>query len=454
MFKMSTAAAAILAVGLLGLACSSSGLKSKASDGGVASGGQAGSTISSVTTGGTAASGGTTAQGGSTVSGGSTGQGGNGGIAGTGGASSSNSGSSCYDSSGTIATTAKTCTLASDCKEVVQPTSNCCGAIMEVGLAKSSSCTFPTPSCDNVSCPIFSNPAEQAEDGKNTAQGGSIGLECVSGQCMTFVMAGGADAGADAGPCPAGQIWCPGCTPGTGSCFTGGCPGIACLEQDAGCTGSACSKDAGASDAPSASCAQVTTQAACDSRSDCHSVFESPPTFSRCADGGRANCTGPVACLASQPACVAPYALSYTNVCYEGCVLQSECAGADAGVAPPTCPSTPPTNASSCGSTDMTCFYDNCPSTGRTRAGCAGGKWTVQTGACSTVDCYPLPCSSGQICLEIFGGAAEVQCVDNACGQGPVTPECGTTSGGCVVNATLTSGVTITCNTCPQGGCP
>ena len=43
---------------------------------------------------------------------------------------------------------------------------------------------------------------------------------------------------------------------------------------------------------------------------------------------------------------------------------------------------------------------------------------------------------------------------DNACGQGPVTPECGTTSGGCVVNATLTSGVEITCNTCPQGGCP
>jgi hypothetical protein len=132
------------------------------------------------------------------VGGSSTVTGGNGGTTGTGGASSSSSGNSCYDSSGTIATTAKTCTLASDCKEVVQPTSNCCGAIMEVGLAKSSSCTFPTPSCDNVSCPIFTNPAEQAEDGKNTGQGGSIGVQCVGGQCMTFVMAGGPDAGADA----------------------------------------------------------------------------------------------------------------------------------------------------------------------------------------------------------------------------------------------------------------
>jgi hypothetical protein len=140
------------------------------------------------------------------VSDGSTGHGGNGGIAGAGGASSSSSGVSCLDSSGTIATTAKTCTLPSDCRQVVQPT--CCGAISDVGMAKSSSCTFPTPSCENFACPIYLYPPEQAEDGKDAAQGGSIGVECVSGQCMTFVMAGGPDAGADAGPCPAGQIWC------------------------------------------------------------------------------------------------------------------------------------------------------------------------------------------------------------------------------------------------------
>ena len=50
----------------------------------------------------------------------------------------------------------------------------------------------------NLACPIFTNPAEQAEDGKNTGQGGTIGQECVSGQCMTFVMAGGVDAATDA----------------------------------------------------------------------------------------------------------------------------------------------------------------------------------------------------------------------------------------------------------------
>jgi len=249
MFKMSTCGVRLLLAGSVGLACSSSGLKARGSSAGagsVANGGQAGSgavggaggIASTGGSGGAVATGGADAsaasgtdatacfalfhscgnsadccapnrclnitgtlacqQEGPAVGGSSTVTGGNGGIAGTGGASSSNSGSSCYDSSGTIATTAKTCTLASDCKEVVQPTSNCCGAIMEVGLAKSSSCTFPTPSCANVSCPIFSNPAEQAEDGKNTAQGGSIGLECVSGQCMTFVMAGGVDAAADA----------------------------------------------------------------------------------------------------------------------------------------------------------------------------------------------------------------------------------------------------------------
>jgi hypothetical protein len=191
MFKMSTRGVALLLAGL-GACSNQSGLKSRAGDGGVASGGQAGSTISSGTTGGTAASGGTMAQGGRTASGGSADQGGNGGVVGAGGASSSSSGNSCYDSSGTIATTAKTCTLASDCKQVVEPT--CCGAISEVGLAKSSSCTFPTPSCENLSCPTYTSQPEQAEDGKNTLQGGTVVLECVSGQCMTFVMAGGVDA--------------------------------------------------------------------------------------------------------------------------------------------------------------------------------------------------------------------------------------------------------------------
>jgi hypothetical protein len=262
----------------------------------------------------------------------STASGGKGGTAGAGGTSSSGSGASCYDSGGAIATAAKACSLASDCKQVVEPT--CCGAISQVGLAKSSACTFPTPFCGDLYC--ATSTYSRAEDGKNTSTGGTIGLQCVNGQCKTFVVAVGADAGTDAGQCPAGQMWCPGCTPGTGSCFAGGCPASACPPPDAG-----------TNDAPSGSCDQVTTQAACDSRSDCHSVFVDPGTcgcalagccahFNRCAGGGHADCSGPALCKMAQPFCEAPYVLSYTGSCYEGCVHQSACSGGDAAVASPT----------------------------------------------------------------------------------------------------------------------
>jgi len=111
----------------------------------------------------------------------------------------------------------------------------------------------------------------------------------------------------------------------TGKSFDGACPAL----------------DAGTGDAASVSCSQVTTQTECDVRSDCHSVFLPGTTcgcsavgccmlFSRCADGGRANCTGPVACMAP-PNCGPLYNLSYTNVCFEGCVRPSECAGVDGG---------------------------------------------------------------------------------------------------------------------------
>ena len=84
MFKMPTAVAAFFVAGLMvGSACSNSGLKSRAGDAGTASGGQAASTITSVTTGGT---GGTISSGG--IGGSSTG--GTGGIIGPGGAGGTN----------------------------------------------------------------------------------------------------------------------------------------------------------------------------------------------------------------------------------------------------------------------------------------------------------------------------------------------------------------------------
>jgi hypothetical protein len=83
----------------------------------------------------------------------------------------------------------------------------------------------------------------------------------------------------------------------------------------------------------------LTTQADCDAQSGCHSVFVDPGTcdcatsgcctqFSRCAVGP-ANCNGGnVACKIAAPSCEAPYVVSYSGICYEGCVLATACAAA------------------------------------------------------------------------------------------------------------------------------
>jgi hypothetical protein len=147
----------------------------------------------------------------------------------------------------------------------------------------------------------------------------------------SVVGCGSVTSSSDAGQCPSGQIWCAGCTPGTGACYAGPCPGIACPPIDAGCTGAACGVDA------SASCADVTTLAACDARTDCHSVFLDLQDcqcggigccarFLRCADGDTAKCSGVVACDALTPHCEGQYVVSYTDACYEGCVRMTECA--------------------------------------------------------------------------------------------------------------------------------
>jgi hypothetical protein len=115
---------------------------------------------------------------------------------------------------------------------------------------------------------------------------------------------------------------------------------------DAGCTdlGTAlprycCPAEAYAGCVAPPACAEVTTRAECDARSDCHSVFVDPgdcscaaigccARFARCADGGRANCTGSVVeCDRVIPHCESPaYVVSYTANCYEGCVVPGDCA--------------------------------------------------------------------------------------------------------------------------------
>jgi hypothetical protein len=137
-----------------------------------------------------------------------------------------------------------------------------------------------------------------------------------------------ADAAMEAGQCPAGQMWCAGCEPGTGACDVV-CPGRPCLIDAAV-----------ASDTGSGTCAQLTSQDACEARSDCHSVFYDPGTcgcaspgccarFSSCKEGAKAVCVSPAPgtgfCDMVTPVCEGPYVIAYTTYCYEGCVLNTEC---------------------------------------------------------------------------------------------------------------------------------
>lgn len=143
----------------------------------------------------------------------------------------------------------------------------------------------------------------------------------------------GTGGGGGAAQCPSNQTWCPGCTPGTGSCTLGVCAGIACPPADAGG-----SSDSGQADVPAGACTAATTLAACDARVGCHPVFVDPQTcgcaslgccahFSRCADGDLAQCANAgIGCTIAAPHCEGPYVIGYSGVCYEGCVRASECA--------------------------------------------------------------------------------------------------------------------------------
>lgn len=282
--------------------------------------------------------------------------------------------------------------------------------------------------------------AGSGAEGGDGDPGGSHGAGTSGGD------SGGTDAGAGGtgmggaagfGSCPPGEVWCPGCTIDSGMCAAG-CPGAACAPCDA-----------------------VDSLAECETRIDCHSVFENPEgcdcplpgccaRFERCADNERADCTGAnLSCEAPTPYCEHPaYVVSYSDFCYEGCVAPKDCAPASAT----PCPASVPMEGAACGG-DTQCFYDACPEGGRAIATCRGRVWSLETGTSCTVECagFGTSCTDSTICLVHAGGAVQIECTPNGCGTGPILAEC---AGNCPVSFSLYGGATATCNTCPQGGCP
>jgi hypothetical protein len=88
-------------------------------------------------------------------------------------------------------------------------------------------------------------------------------------------------------------------------------------------------------------------------------------------------------------------------------------------------------------------------------ANCSGDVWVVETGPCTNVYCQSMTCAPGQICMMVGGGALFISCAENSCGTGAVSCGClQSCAGSCVVNGSVQSGVTITCNTCGSNLCP
>lgn len=275
----------------------------------------------------------------------------------------------------------------------------------------------------------------QAGSGHSAGDAGSKG----GGPSMGGSAADGAEGG---GPdvmddeCPPGQMWCPGCNVGEGSCAAG-CPAVACEP-----------------------CAEVTTEEECDERIGCHSVFRegvcacaSPGCcmeFAVCADGDLVDCQGRnVSCDAPTPVCGPMLVNSYSGYCYEGCVAPQDCAA-------PVCPEITAdgcrcysdTDCSSdqrCYSADCAngtagtcrvpppegCFGDaDCPS-GQTCIGgrpalcgttMADGLGTCGVEACPEGDCSgttgpTCTCSDGDQCVSATGPAGSGQCrgADGTC---------------------------------------
>ncbi|HEY6726723.1 MAG TPA: hypothetical protein VI197_21965 [Polyangiaceae bacterium] len=132
--------------------------------------------------------------------------------------------------------------------------------------------------------------------------------------------------------------------------------------------------------------------------------------------------------------------------------------GGSGGVPDDTCPSEPPVGNTPCKFFGGHCAYEDCAGSGRSVAVCPQGTWFVETSACSDmVYCSGGSeiCAAGEVCLVMAGGAFLQECVPNTCEGQAVDCDCTEGCfGDCTTFASAQTGITITCNTCPEGNCP
>lgn len=87
---------------------------------------------------------------------------------------------------------------------------------------------------------------------------------------------------------------------------------------------------------PICGCEVYADEMSCDADSRCHPVYsrvcEGDPNnpqclmhFASCGNGATASCTGAPSCDALEPICEGETVVSYTTLCYEGCVRRTDC---------------------------------------------------------------------------------------------------------------------------------
>jgi hypothetical protein len=84
-------------------------------------------------------------------------------------------------------------------------------------------------------CGSTAKPGPDGGGGSNAAgASGTTGGGGRGGTGGAAGSAGGQSGGGGTGACAPNQVWCPGCEPGSGACYAGGCPGVACPPPDGG----------------------------------------------------------------------------------------------------------------------------------------------------------------------------------------------------------------------------